>query len=89
MSQIEELRVEISHIDKGIIALIALRQKVVQKIGEYKKEHNLPIIDLERENSLREFHDKVCTEHGISTKLAANIFELLIEESKKVQQNEQ
>ncbi len=89
MNQIEQLRVKISEIDAEIIALIAARQEVARKIGEYKKQHNMQVLDTTREALLREFHDTLCEEHNLSTTLVARIFEILIEESRKVQKDEQ
>lgn len=89
MNDIELLRKQISEIDAEIIGLIALRQQVSKKIGEYKKAHNLPVLDSAREALLHEFHSTTCVERGISPELAAKIFEALIEESRKVQKYEQ
>lgn len=88
MSQIEELRIEIADVDAKIIGLIAERKKISLQIGAYKKQHGLPILDSTRESLLREFHDTVCEEYDLAPSMVAKLFELLIEESRKVQQNE-
>ncbi|TXI97508.1 MAG: hypothetical protein E6Q32_11650 [Neisseriales bacterium] len=89
MNDIELLRKQISEVDAEIIRLIALRQQISKKIGEYKKEHNLPVLDAAREALLHEFHSMQSVEHGISPELVAKVFEALIEESRKVQKYEQ
>lgn len=89
MSQIEDLRIEIADIDAKIIGLIAERKEISLKIGAYKKQHGLPVLDSTRESLLREFHDTVCEEYNLAPSMVAKLFELLIEESRKVQQNEQ
>jgi chorismate mutase len=85
MTQIEQLRKNISAVDAEIISLIAKRQSLVKQIGEHKKLLNLPVLDADREALLREFHDTVCAEYDISATMVATIFEILIEESRKVQ----
>ncbi|MEN9946534.1 MAG: hypothetical protein RLZZ293_920 [Pseudomonadota bacterium] len=85
MTQIEQLRKNISAVDAEIISLIAKRQSLVKQIGEHKKLLNLPVFDADREALLREFHDTVCAEYDISATMVATIFEILIEESRKVQ----
>ncbi len=45
-------RVKINEIDKEIARLFNERFKIVKDIKEYKKLHNLPITDKEREKAL-------------------------------------
>lgn len=49
---IEELRNRIDQIDKEIVDLLNQRCEIVQQVGEWKKEKNLPIFVPEREKSL-------------------------------------
>jgi len=88
MNEIEQLRTQISQIDAKIIELIAKRQKTAKRIGDYKKKNNMQVVDNTREVLLREFHDTVCAEHNLSPTMVAKIFEILIEESRKVQRDE-
>lgn len=50
----EDLRNKINHLDKKMAQLFNERLKVVEKIKIYKREHNLPVIDEEREKALLE-----------------------------------
>ncbi len=50
----EELREKIDSCDKIIVTALVERFKAVKKIGEYKKQNNLPIIDKEREKKVYE-----------------------------------
>lgn len=88
MNEIERLRLQISKVDRDIIELIAKRQDLAKKIGEYKKKNNMQVYDHAREMLLREFHDGVSNEYKISATMIARIFEILIEESRKVQSDE-
>lgn len=49
---IKDLRNQIDEIDKELTKLFAKRLKVVEQVGEYKKEHNLPILDGNREKEV-------------------------------------
>lgn len=88
MKTIEELRTAINEVDMQIIELIAKRQQIALAIGAYKKQNNLPVFDPNREVLLREFHKTVSEQCNLAPDLTAKLFELLIEESRKVQQHE-
>ncbi len=45
---IEMVRVEIDDIDSQILKLLGRRMQCAQAIGAYKKEHNLPILQVAR-----------------------------------------
>ncbi len=48
---INELRVQIDEIDDLLIKLFVKRMDVAKKIGEYKKAHDLPVLDPVREEA--------------------------------------
>ena len=52
MMDIQELRKEIDRIDSEIIRLYGERMETARRIGQYKKEHNLPVTDTEREREV-------------------------------------
>ena len=52
--ELENLRIQIDEIDKEMIKLFEKRMEIVSKIGEYKKVHNLPILDKNREQIVLE-----------------------------------
>ena len=58
---LRELREEMDRIDSGIVRLYAERMETARRIGRYKKEHNLPVTDTERE---RETLNRVAREAG-------------------------
>jgi chorismate mutase len=49
MNTLEELRKEIDLLDETILETIAKRRVLVTKIGEYKKEKGIQILDKKRE----------------------------------------
>lgn len=52
--ELNELRKQIDKVDKQMAKLFEERMDIVKQIGNYKKEHNLPILDKERENLVKE-----------------------------------
>ena len=52
ISRLDELRANIDQIDRGLIEALANRMKVVAEIGEYKKENDVTILQLERWNEI-------------------------------------
>ena len=47
-NQLEELRNSIDNIDGELIAILTKRMAVVEKIGEYKRDNNVAILQIER-----------------------------------------
>ena len=50
MSDLDEYRQQINHIDEQMLKLFAERMQVVKKIGLHKLENHLPIDNQQREN---------------------------------------
>lgn len=83
MTKLEQYREEIEKIDEQLFNLLAKRMNVSMRIGEYKKENNLPIFDAKREEELREKNLLLVEEkyrHACS-----EVFELILKLSKDFQ----
>lgn len=52
MSKLDECRIKIDEIDTQIIKLYEERMKVVKGVIEYKLDHNIPILDSDREKAM-------------------------------------
>jgi chorismate mutase len=52
LSMLEELRDRIDSIDENILVLIAERMNLARNIGQYKKENNMTIFQVERWNEI-------------------------------------
>ncbi|MBO7302969.1 MAG: chorismate mutase [Clostridia bacterium] len=50
--ELDELRNEIDSIDKELVSLFIRRMNCSRDVAEYKKEHNLPVLDASRERAL-------------------------------------
>ena len=49
---LDELRHEINQIDESLLKLFKKRMAVSKAIGEYKKQHDLPVLDASREQAI-------------------------------------
>lgn len=81
MEDLDSLRSEIDAIDKNLVYLLDKRLDVVIKIGQYKKQNNLPICNKSREQKVMEK-----TTHSKHNKQVAEIFTKIIDESKDIQE---
>lgn len=52
MNLLDEARIKINEIDKEMVKLFEARMKAVLDVLKYKKEHNLPVFDENREIEL-------------------------------------
>ena len=87
MLEIEELRQQIDDLDAEIIAKIAKRWEVVRQVREFKSLHTLPVFDPKREEYLREFHAGLCKKYNVSIEFIDKLFELVMQEAKRLQQS--
>jgi chorismate mutase len=51
---LDKLREQINHVDDELMQLLAQRMNIAEKIGEYKKNNNVTILQAGRWNELRE-----------------------------------
>ena len=54
MNELEQYRKEIDEIDQELTRLFELRLNTVLKVGRYKKQRNLPVLDVSREQAVIE-----------------------------------
>jgi monofunctional chorismate mutase len=52
MNLLDQIRKDIDRIDDEMKALFLKRMELVSYVKAYKKEHHLPIVDLDREQSM-------------------------------------
>ena len=49
---LSKLREEINSVDREMVELFKRRMTIAASVAEYKKEHNLPVLDAARERAL-------------------------------------
>ncbi len=84
---LEEYRKEIDKIDNELLEIILKRNDIIKKIKEYKKLNNLQIYDEKREQEIKQRLIKKAEEININNELINQIFDLILENSKKIQNN--
>ncbi|MBM4025200.1 MAG: 3-deoxy-7-phosphoheptulonate synthase [Planctomycetes bacterium] len=75
--KISRLRAEISHIDAKIIQDLAERMRWVEEIGRLKRQHNIPVLQLERWENLLEKHLAKAKELGLDEDFIKSLFEII------------
>ena len=84
MKSLNELRKNIDEIDREIIELFEKRMDVAREIGRYKKQHDLPVFDPEREKKLIEKNSNYVQNPNYRESYR-HLLLLMMEESKKIQ----
>ena len=80
----KEIRARIDRVDDELVRLYGERMDLVREIGRYKREHNLPVLDSERERSLL---NKVAEQAGEENEQGVRaLYHLLIDHSRMRQE---
>ena len=69
------LRGEIDDIDSELLQLLARRMEVSAQIGEYKRSHNVTVVQMDRWKKILEDHVATGEEMGLSPELINKVFE--------------
>lgn len=65
-SELEQLRAIIDDLDEELIVALAKRMKTVEKIGEYKRKHDVSLLQMERWKKLRENNLNLGRKHNLN-----------------------
>jgi chorismate mutase len=84
-SELDAYRQQIDILDDTIFQSIAQRMSISQKIGRYKKDHNLMVLQLNRWEEILEKRSSLATAMGLSHEFAKRLLELIHEESINLQ----
>lgn len=71
------LRGEIDEIDAELLQLLARRMEVSAQIGEYKKQNNVTVVQMERWKKILADHVATGAEMGMSAELITEVFEAI------------
>jgi chorismate mutase len=84
---LKSLRSKINEIDQDILNLLGERMQIADKIGAYKKKHDITILQPKRWREIRDFHLGYCIEKGVSTDFILKYLDALHQESIRHQTN--
>jgi chorismate mutase len=82
---IQQLRKQIDELDNQLMDLLAKRMRVCREIGQYKREHNMTVLQASRYNEIlskRGAQGALC---GMGPEFVAHVFESIHEESVRQQ----
>jgi chorismate mutase len=82
---LEFLRNKIDKIDHHLIETIASRMKIVDKIGEYKRDHNVTILQLERWAQIMKDRIPYGNNLELNSEFIKFLFQLIHDESIRIQ----
>ena len=82
---IQQLRKQIDELDNQLMELLAKRMNVCRQIGEYKKEHNMTVLQASRYNEILEKRGVQGSLTGMAPEFVAKVFESIHEESVRQQ----
>ena len=82
---IDQLRAKIDIIDESLLYTLASRMKISRQIGEYKKNHNIAILQASRWDSLLAKVVEKCKEYDLPQGFVEDVFTAIHEASVEVQ----
>lgn len=85
MKDLQALRTEIDQIDQQLWEIIGKRVNVAREIGEWKRLHNVPIIQTQRFQEVLDHSRKLGEQYGLSDEVVREITEALHKESVRVE----
>jgi chorismate mutase len=86
LEELQDLRVEIQNLDEELINLLSERMSVSQKIGRYKKENNMTILQNAHWEKLLVRNIQSARNANIADQFTGKLFKLIHQESINVQE---
>lgn len=85
LNQLEALREKIDHIDQEVIAMLGERSKLIEKIGEYKKDNNVTVFQLQRWNEIMKTRPEWGEQSDLAKEFIRELYRLIHDESIRIQ----
>lgn len=82
---LEELRGKLDLIDREIVELLASRMKIVEKLGEYKRENNVAVFQVDRWIKVFQSRPEWGEKMGLNKDFVGHVFKLIHDESIRIQ----
>ena len=82
---ISQLRKQIDELDNQVMDVLAKRMRVCREIGQYKKEHNMTVLQAQRYNEILDKRGAQGTLCGMDSEFIKKIYEAIHEESVRQQ----
>ena len=85
INKLEQLRAVIDELDEELINKFSSRMEIIEKIGEYKHENNVTILQLERWEQILKNRSFLADKVGLSDNFIKKMLDLVHQESIRVQ----
>lgn len=85
MNKLVQFRSQINEIDSAIIEFLAKRMQVVSRIGQYKKAHQLSVLDEKRWQELMAKNIQQAQQRGLDVDFVESVYELIHQHALKIQ----
>jgi len=82
---IDQLRARIDVIDENLLTILKSRMDVSEKIGQYKKDHNIAILQMSRWDALLDNMIQRAGQEGLEAHFVQSLFSVIHEESVRIQ----
>ncbi len=83
---LSQLRRQIDELDNNLLELLAQRMRVSEEIGQYKKEHNMPILQSQRYDEILKNRISMAEKMGMDGEFMKTVLVAIHEESVRHQQ---
>ena len=80
-NHLDDLRDKVDHLDREIIEALSARMRAIEEIGEYKKENNVSIFQLERWQEITHSRQEWAKIFNLSPDLVLEIYKMIHQES--------
>lgn len=85
LNQLEALREKIDHIDQEMIETLATRMQLIERIGEYKKDNNVTVFQLERWNEIIKTRPEWGLQANLAQDFVKELYRIIHDESIRLQ----
>jgi chorismate mutase len=85
LNQLEDLREKIDHIDQEMIETLATRMRLIERIGEYKKDNNVTVFQLERWNEIMKTRPDWGNQANLARDFVKELYRVIHDESIRIQ----
>src|SRR3954462_12610679 len=87
-ARLDQHRTELGQIDRDILAAVARRQAVAQRIGQIKRDAGIPTRDYRQERDVVERAVAAAVQHGLTPQLGEELILALIRGSLTIQEKD-
>lgn len=83
--KLSELRLKVDLIDNQLIEILGRRMKIVREMGEYKRDHNITILQIERWRDIINSRLALAGQYGLDRDFLLHLLQLVHNESIRMQ----